>query len=362
MVYFFFGTTAEYIKLIPVISKMRKNRVDFKIVLSGQTSIDLKEFKKISGISSADYIFEEKNSRSSSLFFAIWAARTLLKSLSWGIKELRWDKRNIFIVQGDTVSALIGSILGRVFFSRVVHIEAGLRTKNLMEPFPEEINRRIISLIANYHFCQNENALDNLKNVSSENKFNTYFNTSVESLQMALSSRKETNSSIKPKEKYFIFILHRQEHLYLRKNETVKLIQEVMNFSNEGVKCYFLIHDVTKGFLNQSGLYEKIKKSKNMVPLERMKYLDFVNFFEGSQFVITDGGGNHTEAHYLGKPCVILKREAEQSEGVGENILVTEDLKKVKRFIKNYTSYKRKKIVVKKWPSEIILGEIKKLS
>lgn len=359
MIYFFFGTTAEYIKLIPVISKVKSFGIDFKIVLSGQTSIDMAEFKKISGVSKPSFEFEEKNSRSSSVFFAIWAIRTFFKSLVWGISEFKFKKRNIMIVQGDTVSALIGSLLGRIFMMKVVHIEAGLRTKNLIEPFPEEINRRIISLVANYHFCQNKDAIKNLKNVPRERKFNTLFNTSVESLEMALSLK---SKAIQSKHgKYFIFILHRQEHLYLRKKETVKLIEEVMKFSSKGIKCYFLIHDVTREFLVKSGLYQQIERSKYMIPMDRMKYLDFVHFFDKSQFVVTDGGGNHTEAHYLGKPCIILKRESEQSEGVGENILVTEDLKKVKKFIMEYKLHMRKKIKIKKWPSEIILNEIQKI-
>lgn len=360
MIYFFFGTTAEYIKLIPVISKVKKSGIGFKVVLSGQTSIDMAEFKKISGLSKPNFEFEEKNSRSSSLFFAIWAIRTFVKSLFWGLSEFRFRKSNVMIIQGDTVSALIGSILGRVFLMRVVHVEAGLRTKNLMEPFPEEINRRIISLVTNYHFCQNKDAMGNLKNVPASRKFNTLYNTSIESLEMAI-SLKGGDIGAKKHGKYFIFILHRQEHLYLRKRETVKLIEEVMKFSNKGIKCYFLIHDVTKEFLVNTGLYQKIEKSKYMIPMGRMKYLDFVHFFNRSQFAITDGGGNHTEAHYLGKPCVILKRESEQTEGVGENILVTEDLKKVKKFIKEYKLHNRKKLKIKKWPSEVIMGEIKKI-
>lgn len=355
MTYLFLGTTAEYIKLIPVILALKKKKKKYRIILSGQTKLQLSEFEKITGPQHSFHTFNAKGTRSSSLLFAVWSLRTLWQSFLWGRTEFlkKQNRGSTLIVQGDTVSAFIGAFVGRLYGLRIVHIEAGLRTFNLLDPFPEEICRTFISFFTSLHFTPTKNALKNLKRYPGK-KVTTFYNTSVEALELALKkqSQKKTTS------KYFLFILHRQEHLYLRKAETQKLIETVFSNATKQVKCLFLVHDVTSSYLKSIGMDEQLHTYKNVEPVARQPFLKFVELLNNAEYLITDGGGNHTECYYLGKPCLILRKKSEQTEGVGENIVVGESLSLVSRFMKNYKKYKRDKLTIAEWPSAIIMNTI----
>ena len=357
MVYLFLGTTAEYIKLIPVLIQLKARKIPYRLILSGQTDFSLDEFKAVAGLQKSYHTFVAKSTRSSSSLFAIWALKTLVQSILWGWKELRGQRgpRDTMIVQGDTVSALIGSLLARFYGLRLVHVEAGLRTYNLLEPFPEEICRTVISLLAHIHFCPTQKSVRNLHAYPGR-KINMKFNTSIESLHLALTKTK-ADLKLPTKKKYFIFIVHRQEHLYLRKDETAKLLNTV--FANTGnIVCYFLIHDVTGQYLENMGLTSTLADNPKVFPIPRMPFLKFVHLLNEAEYLITDGGGNHTECYYLGKPCLILRKKSEQTEGVGENIIVSENRRVLSNFMKNYKKYKRSKIKVNTWPSQVIMENI----
>lgn len=359
-VYFFFGTTAEYIKLLPVIKELKKQKFKYRLVLSGQTTVSINSFKELVGTQAAYKNFDLKLKKPSAVGFGIWSIRTLFSSLVWGFYEFRkkTNRQSLVIVQGDTVSALIGAILAKLYGQRLFHIEAGLRTHTLFEPFPEEISRTLIGYLADVHFCPNKSVFSNLP---KGKKISTKINTSMESLSLVL---KEKNIKLTQKlpEKYFLFIVHRQEHLFMRKDETKKLMMFIFNQTTKKLPCVFLVHDVTRAYLEHVGLLSELKQMPYVHMRQTLSYLEFVKTLNDAEYIITDGGGNHTECYYLGKPCLIFRRKSEQKEGIGKNIVISEDNPKIiLHFMKHYKKYRRAGLLVKQWPSEIIMKEILKL-
>lgn len=360
IVYIFLGTTAELIKLIPVIKELKKRKATYRLVLSGQTDVNFKEFEKLIGKQKIYYSFKPKGNILSPLYFAFWALRTLVFGILWAIKELRANSKNnvSFLVQGDTVTALIGAIISKFVGLKLAHVEAGLRTHNLFEPFPEEICRTLISYFADIHFCPNRDAFKNIKK-SKGKKVSTKYNTSVESLSLALKIGKSGNLPINKKQKYFIFIVHRQEHIFFKKDIIKKLIENVISHANKDLKCLFVVHDVTKAYLKEVGLWNKIKNNSDVVYVSRLSFIDYVIVLKNSEFIITDGGGNQTEAHFLGKPCLIFRKYTEQDEGLDENIVICkEKISTIGKFIRFYRNYRCPKKKAKKWPSEIIVDSL----
>lgn len=289
--------------------------------------------------------------------FAIWAIKTLINFLFYFGSQMKGLNKSkvFFIVQGDTVSTLIGAIIGRIFGMKLVHIESGLRSFNFLEPFPEELSRFIISKLAVVHFCPNDWSSNNLKHYRGT-KITTGQNTLYESCQQALQVKVDSKYLKKVgQKKYFLFVLHRQEHLLYKKGVAKKYIKILTSVANADLKCIFVLHKLTEGFLKNQGLLDAIIKNPHIITVPRLPYFEFVKILSQSEFIATDGGSNQEEAYYLGKPCLILRNVTERIEGLKENAILAKGIDSaVKDFLKNYKKFRRNKLKSSISPSKII--------
>ncbi len=361
--YFFIGTTAELIKLAPVLGELKRRKVKFKIISSNQNVLHFEELDFVLGKQSVYYKNVLKHTKLPNnlyLRFVVWAIKTFGNFHLYFNNEFKnIDKRNsYFIVHGDTVSSLIGAIAAKIQGIRLVHIESGLRSYNFFQPFPEEICRFIISRLANVHFCPNSWSINNLKKTKGV-KINTFHNTLIETFKTTSARKQKTK--FYPKKKFFILVLHRQEHILFRKNFTKKVLEIFSEYANPDMLCVLIIHKLTGDFMKKEGLWEKIRKNKNFVPVPRLPYAQFIQFMEKAEFIATDGGSNQEEAYYMGKPCLILRDVTERIEGLGENALLSKgDEKLIHNFIENYKKYKKPKIKILIPPSKIIADYLTK--
>lgn len=365
-IYFFLGTTAELIKVAPVIKELKRRKIGFKIIASGQSPIKFNELKSIIGRVSAGYTFKLKPfkyPRNIYLRFLVWSIKSNGNYFLYFRNKFRKsDKKNLlFIVHGDTVSSLFGAIVAKIYGVRLVHIESGLRSFNFLEPFPEEISRFIISWLSDIHFCPNAWAMNNLKNHPGV-KVNTLHNTIGESLWLTLKAKAGLPPRVPRKNKFFVLIMHRQEHVMLRRGLAEQVLREVIKYANTDLKCLLIMHRLTGEFIRGRGLFPELKSNPNIVLLPRISYPAFVNILSKAQFMVTDGGSNQEELYFLGKPCLIIRRRTERIEGLGENALIVgNDRSKIKNFFKNYKKYKRKKVFLgKNPPSKIIVDYLTK--
>ncbi len=362
-VYFFIGTSAEFIKLAPIIKELRKKNIRFKIISSGQNKMIFDELEDFTGHLSADIALKEKAYKSSIPFFLLWSLRTL----STGFFLLRNEFKGLnksnsyFIVHGDTISALIGSIIAKFYGLKLVHIESGLRSFNFLEPFPEEICRFINIHLADVLFAPTDWALNNLKGLKGE-KINTDQNTLIESFNWAI--RKSDNSEFKNKfKKYFILIMHRQEHVYFNKDWTRGILSFVINNSEKNLQCVFIMHALTSRFLQSEQLNLNSQIGKRLILIPRLPYPDFMKLMQGAEFIATDGCTNQEEAYYMGLPMLALRNLTERIEGRGKNVVISKnDQSIIKEFLKNYKKYRRKPVTFTIPPSKIIVDYLFKTS
>jgi UDP-N-acetylglucosamine 2-epimerase (non-hydrolysing) len=362
-IFMFIGTTAELIKLVPIIQQLNKNKKKFVIVASGQNDIHFEEFVHEIGKPKILYAITPKGKESSLLLFSLWAVRaffSLLKGMKGYFTGL--DKSNsLFLVHGDTVSSLMGSLVAKVYGLKLVHIESGLRSFNFFEPFPEEICRYIISRIADVHFCPNAWALGNLKSVKGE-KVNTYQNTLIEtfwSMMKTKSYHPLVRQLQKQKKRYFVLVVHRQEHVLFGKKNTSKLLKFLLNKIPKNMTCIFLVHDLSASFIHSLGPVIPQEVVNNMVRVSRLPYNDFMHLLDGAEFMITDGGSNQEEMYYMGKPCLVLRKHTERIEGVDENVVISRNKEsKITYFVQNYKKYMRPPIETTIKPSLIIVNNL----
>jgi len=356
--YFFLGTVAEVIKMFPIMKNLKDNGVPYRLVSSGQNSIYNNELLVVNQLGNPDLTVSSGPKKQTFVSLFIWFVITLFKGVisfqkKFGSHTLEERKKVVVYVHGDTLSTLVGTIVAKLNNLKVAHIEAGLRSFDYLNPFPEEITRVLVSKMADVSYCPNDWAMANLKK-SGGIKINTQNNTSIESLDFALAQKGDVELLKKlGSKKYYIFLVHRNEHLVNKKLMTnlVDIVQEYSNLLN----CVFLLHKPTELVLKNYDLYDKLQTNPNINIVGRMPYVDFMKTLYSSEFIITDGGSTQEEAYFLGKPCLVVRKCTERIEGLGENVVLSKhDPAIVKEFIGNYQHYKRERVEYEKSPSRII--------
>lgn len=364
IIYLFIGTTAELIKVAPVIKKLKDKKIDLRIVTSGQNKVNFELLEPLIGKQTAYNSFKIKRLKiplGIYLEFVIWIIKSFTNYLLFFRQEFKGiDKKNIlFLVHGDTISALLGAIIAKLNSLKLVHIESGYRSFNFFEPFPEEFCRFIVSRLSDMLFCPNDWCLNNVKN-SRGIKISTGQNTVYESCMNALKINTD-NKCLKliGNRKFFILVLHRQEHMLFKKELAKKYINLLLSFAGKDISCLFVLHPITENFLTNAGMLGQIKKNQNVITVPRIPYLEFMKILSKCEFIATDGGSNQQEAYFLGKPCLLLRKYTEQIEGLYSNAtLAKDDLNIVRNFLKNYKKKISKRVTVKIPPSKIVVDAI----
>lgn len=357
-IYFFIGTTAELIKMMPVMRACWQRQIPFRIVASGQNNIQDSELLSLVGKSRVDVVLFEGEIKKSAASLLLWFCKTFLRS-AWKLRGLVKGApgRSVMVVHGDTVSTVMGALLGKIHRMDVAHVEAGLRSFNYMKPFPEEIDRVITSRLTDIHFCPNEWAVNNIASLKGE-KVNTLDNTLRDALAVAQSGDfASMDGGGKVPGPYFVFVLHRQENLF--NDQLVKsLVSKAMGQSQK-LRCVFLLHHLTEVALNRLGLLDALEKSANITLLRRLPYMQFMQLLDGADYVVTDGGSNQEECYYLGKPCLVLRGVTERTEGLGHNVVLSKlDEAVIDEFLRDPYVYARAPSHMMSRPSDVIVSRL----
>lgn len=288
------------------------------------------------------------------LWFIFWALFASINTFKLLVAEKRHsNKKALFVVHGDTVSTLIGSTVARLLGYFIVHVESGLSSGALFNPFPEEICRRIVTRISNLRLCPTEQALANVRDGVNKRKQLTFGNTMWDMLTYGLQQ-----SKAKARDPYFLLIIHRQETLA---NPTLffSIIEKVIKARPKDLACLFILHGPTKNFILAHGKHQELANTNGWQLIDRLPFFDFAQLLNGAQFVLTDGGTNQEECYYLGLPCYLLRDCTERNEGLGQNVVLNEDfVSGIPWFIENFHQYRRDKVNFEKSPSQIIAEEI----
>jgi UDP-GlcNAc3NAcA epimerase len=217
------------------------------------------------------------------------------------------EKPDWVMVYGDTNSTLAGALASSKLHIKVAHIEAGLRSFNMI--MPEEVNRILTDRISNILFCPTNSAIDNLKNEGYDNlDIKVVKNGDV----MQDGAMFYTNLAKKPNVKldnnYILCTVHRAENT--DDENRLKNIFEALNEISNDVQIILPLHPRTKNILSKSD----IKLTKNITTIEPIGYLEMVYLIKNSKLIMTDSGGLQKEAFFFEKPCVTLRDETEWIE------------------------------------------------
>ena len=316
-----YGTRPEAIKLAPVIKLLQKQSdINITICVSGQHREMLRQANQLFQIDpDIDLDLMRENQSLVSL------SAEILNELN---VQLDIIKPDLLVVHGDTTTAMSAAIAAFYKGIPVAHIEAGLRTESVESPFPEEFNRRVITLATKLHFCP---TLDNQKNLlhAGVDKRSTHVtgNTAIDSLKLILGDRDDAEiTSILlpilgyklPIKRFILVTAHRRENLGERLD---KIIAATKVLANSYMDMDF-IYSVNLNPLIREQLNNYGALPQNFKIIEPQDYLTFSLLMKQSFLVMTDSGGIQEEGPSLDKPVVVMREETERQEGVKAGTLL----------------------------------------
>ncbi|MCH9671836.1 MAG: UDP-N-acetyl glucosamine 2-epimerase, partial [Gammaproteobacteria bacterium] len=223
--------------------------------------------------------------------------------------------------------------LGRLAGAKVAHIESGLRSFNLLHPFPEEVTRLMVFRLSHLFFAPGAWAVANLRKYRGT-VYDTKANTLVDSLRVAARNFSRCDVDV-PNSQYAVASIHRFENVF-RRSRLEWIVDELIAVS-QTVPLLFILHLPTKKKLEKFGLMEKLRASERIELRPRYDYLNFIKLVSTSEFVISDGGSNQEECSYLGKPCLLFRDKTERQEGIGKNVVLSHyEHSRVEDFLARY--------------------------
>jgi len=273
MIHVIVGTKAQLIKIAPILKIFKMNNVDYNYISTGQHKTTIDDILANFDIKKPDYILYDGKDITSIFQMLIWLIANVFKVLKHKKELFKNDKNGIVLVHGDTVSTLLGAIMGKVAGLKVAHIESGLRSFNFFHPFPEEITRILTFKLSDYMFYPTVWARQNLKKYKSI-KVNTQANTIYDALHFALPTIKDISDIEIPDKKYGIVSLHRFENIYNYKS-LAKIISIVEEMSNKKY-LLFILHAPTEKNLKKYGFYKTLTENPNIELRERYDYFRFI--------------------------------------------------------------------------------------
>jgi UDP-N-acetylglucosamine 2-epimerase (non-hydrolysing) len=315
MIICFIGTRAQLIKMAPILREMEERGLPLHMVMTGQHKETMDMLLHDFGVRTAPVVLYDGKEVTGLVQMGLWLLSSLWRSLHRADTFLpRSAGRNdVVVVHGDTMSTLLGALAGKLRGMKVAHVEAGLRSRNLLHPFPEELTRLAVSRLAGIAFCPGRWASANLA-PGSATIVNTGQNTLADALGLALQARPARPAGIGG-EAFGIASIHRFENIY-----TKARLAEIISMIEEAAAKYrmvFVLHPATRKRAARFGLLERLERNPRLTILPRMGYVDFVGLMRDARFVITDGGGNQEELSYLGKPTLLMRKATERPEGIG---------------------------------------------
>ena len=310
-----FGTRPEAIKFAPIIEEIKKyNELNCITCITGQHKEMLEQVIDLFKIKiDFDLNVMEKHNE----LFEI-TSKILL-----GLKKvIETVNPNLILVQGDTSTTFAATLAAFYKKIPVGHVEAGLRTYNKYAPWPEEINRKITSSIADLHFAPSELEVNNLKKEGIKNNVFKTGNTVIDALFSVIKlieKDKKISSSLSSKFKF----LNEEKPIILltshRRENYGKNIRNICEAILELVNKYKEVNFVIPVHMNpniKNTIEDYLTNIKNINLIKPLNYLEFIYIMKKSYLILTDSGGVQEEAPSLGIPVLVLRDTSERMAGI----------------------------------------------
>ena len=304
-----FGTRPEAIKLAPVIAEIqRRNIFRLTVISSGQHKEMLDGILELWGIK-VDIALATHDSASH-----VSAIPQLMIDLESHLKQLSPD---VVIVQGDTATATAAAILSHAMKIPVAHVEAGLRSFDIWNPWPEESNRCMIDALSSLHFPPTDGSANNLCKEGHTDSVYVTGNTVVDALHhvsQLLTTRPNIQRDLEAQlgfsliEPFILFTQHRREGFG---DGQTNVFESILELADAGHKIVFPVH------LNphvQDNAQRMLSDHKNIFLVSPQPYLPFIQLLQKCSLLISDSGGLQEEAPSFGKQIIITRKTTERAE------------------------------------------------
>ena len=288
MILFSFGTRPEWIKIKPVIDAV-EGHIPYKLLFTGQHVDLLSKISQSAKVTSLKIVTGPN--RLDSIVSSIMNRDDIFEGIS------------AVLVQGDTTSAFSIALAAFHRKIKVFHLEAGLRTYDKNQPYPEEFNRQAISRIADLHLCPTVSSKEFLVKESTQGRIEVVGNTVLDNLSSIIPHYSNT----------VVVTMHRREN----QNELANWFTAIDKLAEKNKDLKFVLP------LHPNPQVQKHKNLlKNVAIVEPMEYNDFIKLLSSAKFVITDSGGIQEESSFFNKKCIVCREKTERLEGVGDFALM----------------------------------------
>jgi UDP-N-acetylglucosamine 2-epimerase (non-hydrolysing) len=334
-----FGTRPEAIKMAPVVKELERRSLEHVVIVTAQHREMLDQKLEVFHIKPAydlDIMQHDQD-----LFYITGAVLTEIKPVL--VKE----RPDVLLVQGDTTTTFAASLASFYLRIPVGHVEAGLRTWNKLNPYPEEINRQLTTRLADFHFPPTEWAARNLVNegVRKDQIFvtgNTVIDALLSIVDPAYRFTEPPLNHINFSERRVILLTsHRRENF----GEPMREIFSACRTIVETYTDVELVYPVHPNPNVRKAAGEILSGVPRVHLIEPMEYRPFVQLMNKAYLILTDSGGIQEEAPSLGKPVLVLRKTTERPEAIeaGTARLVGTDretiLREAERLLTNRNAY-----------------------
>lgn len=305
-----FGTRPEAIKMAPVIQELRRHpEIETKVCVTAQHREMLDQVMDLFHLK-ADY---DLNIMAQGQTLYDITGRVLR-----GLQEVFAKERpDCVLVHGDTTTTFTAALAAFYAQIPVGHVEAGLRTGNLLSPFPEEANRQLTGVLARYHFAPTETARANLlrENKKGENIYvvgNTVIDALLATVKKDYTFEDKEIEQIEEHKRVILVTTHRRENLGAPMHHVYRALRRLV----DDIPDTEIVFPVHRNPLVREAVAEELEGHDRIHLVEPMEYEPFTNLMARSAIVLTDSGGIQEEAPSLGKPVLVLRDTTERPEAV----------------------------------------------
>ena len=308
-----FGTRPEAIKMCPLVKELKSRPDAFETIVcvTGQHREMLDQVLRVFNVV-PDYDLNIMKP-GQSLFDITCDVLLKMKGV---IEDSAPD---VVLVHGDTSTSFAAALSCFYLQIPVGHVEAGLRTRDILSPWPEEFNRQAVDIVSEYYFAPTEQARQNLLSEQKEvSKIYVTGNTGIDALATTVRDNYENEYLDWAEDSRLILITaHRRENQGEPMHHMFRAIRHVID-ENPDVKAIYPIH------MNptvRKAAHEELDGCDRIRIIEPLKVFDFHNFLARCYLVLTDSGGIQEEAPGLGKPVLVMRDTTERPEGVAAGTL-----------------------------------------
>jgi UDP-N-acetylglucosamine 2-epimerase len=315
----FIGTKAQYIKTAPVLRELDARGIAYRLIDSGQHAALSAGLRDELGVHVPDQVLGSSRDVVSIPGAAAWATSvaTRLAQRPERIRdELFAGAGGICIVHGDTPTTFLATALARRAGLRVAHLEAGLRSRSWLHPFPEELIRLAVMRWSDLLFAPDGVAVANLAAMKVRGRVVPLSaNTTIDALRASLGG-----SDASEGDGPALITMHRVENLH-RTHVVDGFVDLALLAARQG-PVRFVVHGPTQHVIDAHGRRARLTAA-GVELVELAAHADFVRWLAAARFVVTDGGSIQEECALLGVPTLLWRARTERPDGIGENVVLS---------------------------------------